>query len=153
MSNSVIYQDEVVTCQRTGCFNKVYAKFYRGVASKFRCPDCLALPVSLGPNIPAGHYSKCSSCTCYFKCMLDYLGTNPKCPLCRFVVMQPVQQRVAKKQAQQKKQAQPKKHACWMCGTFDKVVYGPDPFARKIHNDYTPFWECESCRHESYMSI
>ncbi len=152
MSNSVIYQDEVVTCQRTGCHNKVCAKFYRGVASKFRCPDCLALPVSLGPNIPAGHYSKCSLCTCYFKCMLDYNGSTPKCPLCRVVVKKSAQSK--KHSVQPKKHSvQPIKHACSNCGTFDEVSFGPDPYALEIHDINIPVWECEACRHESRMDI
>ena len=49
------------------------------------------------------------------------------------------------------------KHECRVCGHWatevdnNPVIYGPDPYASEIHDDYTDHWQCKNCNHESYM--
>ena len=46
----------------------------------------------------------------------------------------------------------PEKPEACKCGSTD-VTFGSDPYASEIHDDHTPVWMCDACRHESLMDI
>jgi hypothetical protein len=47
-------------------------------------------------------------------------------------------------------QSPAEKGKCRDCGSED-ATFAPDPFASEIHDDETPVWLCENCRHERWL--
>ncbi len=43
--------------------------------------------------------------------------------------------------------------SCAICGAYENLIFGADPFAEEINGDPTPIWECKNCRRESAMDI
>ncbi|XWV26727.1 putative orfan [Tupanvirus soda lake] len=142
-NNQVVLSDCRAICQEAGCSNSVFVKYFKGQYNDFRCPLCLSMPCVINAtSVPAGHYTSCSACKSYFKCLADYKGTKPLCPMCRPSKQSP------RCKFQANKQSGPR---CKDCGTTTNITFGPDPYQHEIHDDKTPFWMCDSCRYEAYM--